>query len=452
MLQKLTPTTLTPTTPAGAQVVGDHVPAQVLGFGREHPTAAAPGDRVDEPAQARVLAEHEQVERRAVPGQLVDLDDGRLDRLAQRRPPEDRAVRRRCARSARRRSRPARPARSRGACAGAGRPAGARAAGWCPSRSPARPPASSACDSGAADRPKPMICSASCGNRVAIRCDSASAVCFIGPQRSSSTIETDRSTQSATAADARRSVSTTSKSSTVEPHRHAGTGPQHRPGHRADHVERLRVAVLPRPGRAGHLAGGTGVAQVVLPAPARRSGRRRPVRSAVPPSRRSAFGLSVSPSAVRVTQPCRRSSRSSSCSRRTSSAAARPERARDRLDVDVVERGARDAPGRAGRAGRRGRRSPPARRPPRRSPSGSPPRTCSPPAPAQVGPQRAQVVAERRHLAGRAARRRAPAAIRLGQLLAAAAATASASAARRPRPAGPGCRPARRRSAGFSGK
>ena len=70
-----------------------------------------------------------------------------------------------------------------------------------------------------------MICRASCGNRVAIRCDSASAVCFIGPQRPSEIIEYDRSTQSATAADARRSVSTTSKSSDRELHRDRRPGP-----------------------------------------------------------------------------------------------------------------------------------------------------------------------------------------------------------------------------------
>ena len=61
-----------------------------------------------------------------------------------------------------------------------------------------------------------MICRASCGNRVATRCDSASAVCFIGPNGPPATMENDRSTHSATAADDRRSVSTTSKSSTVE--------------------------------------------------------------------------------------------------------------------------------------------------------------------------------------------------------------------------------------------
>ena len=58
---------------AGAEVVADDVPAEVLGVGGEDPAAAAPGHRVDEPPQARVVAEHEHVDRRAVAGQRVDL-------------------------------------------------------------------------------------------------------------------------------------------------------------------------------------------------------------------------------------------------------------------------------------------------------------------------------------------------------------------------------------------
>ena len=45
-----------------------------------------------------------------------------------------------------------------------------------------------------------MICSASCRKRVCTRCESASAVCFIGPHRPSCIIENDMSTHSATAA------------------------------------------------------------------------------------------------------------------------------------------------------------------------------------------------------------------------------------------------------------
>ena len=68
-----------------------------------------------------------------------------------------------------------------------------------------------------AARLKPITSRASWRNLVCTRCDSASAVCFIGPHRPSCHIETDRSTHSATAALVRRSVSTTSKSSTRRP-------------------------------------------------------------------------------------------------------------------------------------------------------------------------------------------------------------------------------------------
>ena len=45
--------------------------------GGEDPAPGAAGHRVDDRAQARVVAEHEEVDRRAVPGELVDLADGR---------------------------------------------------------------------------------------------------------------------------------------------------------------------------------------------------------------------------------------------------------------------------------------------------------------------------------------------------------------------------------------
>ena len=129
---------------------------------------------------------------------------------------------------------------------------------------------------------------------------------------------------------------------------------RHRVADGADHVDRLLVAVLPAPRRPGQLARGAGVAQVVLRPRGRRRGRRRRVRRAVPPSRRSAFGLSVSPSAPRVTQPCRRSCAPAPAAgagrrRRTGRAAARPPRRPRRRGWR------RGAPGRAGRAGRRGR-------------------------------------------------------------------------------------------------
>ena len=70
-----------PTAAAGAQVVRDDVLAQPADVGGEDPPAGPPGDGVDEPGQPRVLAEHEDVERGAVPGQLVDLGDGGAQRL-----------------------------------------------------------------------------------------------------------------------------------------------------------------------------------------------------------------------------------------------------------------------------------------------------------------------------------------------------------------------------------
>ena len=211
-----------------------------------------------------------------------------------------------------------------------------------------------------------MICSASCGNWVATRWDRASAVCFIGPQRPSATIENDRSTQRATAADARRSVSTTSKSSTC---RATGTPTP------ARRTARVRVRTTSRGCSSPYShARDAPVTSPAAPASRRSCGRGRPparsaktARSAVLPSRRSAFGLSVRPSSPRCTQPCRRSSRSSSCSRCTSSAACRPSERDDRLDVDVVQRRSGVLLAELVDQARRGRRSPPGRPSPRRT-------------------------------------------------------------------------------------
>ncbi len=127
--------------------------------------------------------------------------------------------------------------------------------------------ASSVWVSGDADRPKPMICRASCGNFVATRCDSASAVCFIGPQQSRSSIENDRSTQQRHGS--RRAPLGLHHLEVIDlkPHRRTRTRPQNGARQGAHHVQRLLVAELPRPRRSGHLAGGAGVAQVVLAAP-----------------------------------------------------------------------------------------------------------------------------------------------------------------------------------------
>ena len=139
-----------------------------------------------------------------------------------------------------------------------------------------------------------MICSASCRKRVCTRCESASAVCFIGPHRPSCIIENDMSTQSATAATERRSVSATSKSSTSSstprfdaacpaPAGNAHSTWRGRPPQSSAHFPRSGVALqgvrdgahrvdgqlvaeLPLPGQPGRLVGLTGGAVVVVAA------------------------------------------------------------------------------------------------------------------------------------------------------------------------------------------
>ena len=225
-------------------------------------------------------------------------------------------------------------------------------------------------------RSKPMISSASWRNRVSTRCESASAVCFIGPQRPSVTIENDRSTQTATAAVVRRSVSTTSKSSTSS-----------RPGMpapRRSALDTVRTASIGqlvaehprpracRPARRPTRCGGPGGRP--LPAASICENTRF---SALSPSRRTARGVSRSPSSPRDTKPCRSSSRSSSRSARKSAAAPAPRCFSSVVHVDVVEGRARVRPGPATAPAPPGRR---ARRPPRRrrcSPATRRPRACS---------------------------------------------------------------------------
>ena len=120
-----------------------------------------------------------------------------------------------------------------------------------------------------ASRLKPITCNASCRNRVSIRWFSANAVCFIGPQRPSCTIENDRSTQSATAALVRRSVSITSKSPTSSGDTAGGgdAAPAQRVGDRTRCVDRQFVAEHPRPAEPGRLVGRAGPPIVVVPRP-----------------------------------------------------------------------------------------------------------------------------------------------------------------------------------------
>src|SRR5664280_1556794 len=75
-------------TGAGAQIVRHDVGAERVQRRGEYPTAVAAGDGIHEPTQPGVLAEHEHVDRRAVPGQRVHLQHGRADRLTGRRPAE----------------------------------------------------------------------------------------------------------------------------------------------------------------------------------------------------------------------------------------------------------------------------------------------------------------------------------------------------------------------------
>ena len=111
---------------------------------------------------------------------------------------------------------------------------------------------------------KPMTWSASCRNRVSMRWLSASAVCFIGPQRPSCTIEKERSTHSATAALIRRSVSVTSKSPTSKA-TPVGVSPDRR-----NALDTVRAASIgsssrkPRPSQAGGLIGCASLVVVVV--------------------------------------------------------------------------------------------------------------------------------------------------------------------------------------------
>src|SRR5690606_9945162 len=63
------------------KVVRYHVVAELIEVGGEHPAAVPPRDGVDESCQALVLAESEEVQHGAVPGERVHLADRRAQRL-----------------------------------------------------------------------------------------------------------------------------------------------------------------------------------------------------------------------------------------------------------------------------------------------------------------------------------------------------------------------------------
>ena len=183
----------------------------------------------------------------------------------------------------------------------AARPASARAAGWCPAPCRASRPASSV----GVQHPR-VRREADDLQRVlrdtgrSTSACSASAVALAAPQVSRSTIEYDRSTSRHTAADVRRSVSATSKSSVDS------RMPAPRPGDPAaaaprwSRCARRRAAARRRTATAGSRRSAR------RPGPRRaRRGRRGPPtrrsaktrRSAVCPSRRTAFGGELEPAA-----------------------------------------------------------------------------------------------------------------------------------------------------------
>src|SRR5512135_2659718 len=76
--------------PARAQVVAHHVLAEPGRVGREDAAAVAPGQLLDEPHQPRLVVEHEDVDRGTPSSDLLDLGEGQLAGLRQRRPVEQR--------------------------------------------------------------------------------------------------------------------------------------------------------------------------------------------------------------------------------------------------------------------------------------------------------------------------------------------------------------------------
>ncbi len=231
-------------------------------------------------------------------------------------------------------------------------------------------------------------------------------------------------------------------------HRRARAAPQYRSGHRPDHVEGLRVAVLPRSRRAGDLAGRARLAQVVLPGPPTAQIREDGTQSRAPePSQRlraqrQPFGIAADPAlaaqlAFELLQP------------RHLVGGRPPERTGDRVHVDIVERGAGvllaeliEQVVELADLLQRARRLAVAERVVAAH--------LLAPIPGQIGPQRTQILRRARPSRCRASRR-APAPSG-SPAHPAAAATASASAARRPPPAGRARRSARRRSADSPGR
>ncbi len=181
------------------------------------------------------------------------------------------------------------------------------------------------------------------------------------------------STSSATAADERRSVSTTSKSSAARlsgtPARRAAP---HGVAHGADDVERLLVAETPLAAAAGDLAGRAGVADVVAAAPARLEDvEDAPQRRRPEPAQRPRRQLEAVAAALQVALVAQLAFDAAQLADVVDGLPA--ERPLDRAPRRCRPGWRPGSPGRAGRRAGRGRRARPAHRSRRTKPIG-----CSP--------------------------------------------------------------------------
>ena len=215
-----------------------------------------------------------------------------------------------------------------------------------------------------------MICSASWRNRLWIRCDSASAVCFIGPQRPSWIIENERSTQQRDRGAGPTLVSATSKSST------SSRMPRSSPSSRRTRPRPAQHGVLDRPDRVERAL----VAELPRQVTRRSARRRRRDRGSTCAPRPSASSCWKIRAQRRLAQPPQRlggqrhpvgvGPEVALSLQLALELAQRLEVARptarqlplQRVDVDVVQRRAAGSPGRAGSPAPPGRRG----RPPRR--------------------------------------------------------------------------------------
>ena len=294
-----------------------------------------------------------------------------------------------------------------------------------------------------------MISSASWRNRVCTRCDSASAVCFIGPQRPSCTIENDRSTQQR---DGGRGAplgldDLEVLDAAAAP---AGAGPPRRTALDTVRTASMRqlVAELPRPGQPGRLVGRAGAPVVVVAGAGGLDLREHPLQRGLA---QPAYGARGQPQPVVAAghEPLPLQLALQLAQRPQVGGRVGAELLLEGVHVDVVERASRGAAWPAAARAPRGR---PGRRPPRR-------RRCSPAArrPAHLdrarGPARAAARAgcPRAAPSARPGRGRTSPGSSAGRAARAARGAATPSSGRRRPAAGPARRSARRRSPGSRG-